>query len=74
MMEIMKEGFSAKSMEKSVGCVGDKYKNAIRRLHLNLSIILRVISSTGQVDYEKVEILNKQISILIASELPWVKY
>ena len=64
--------FSQKYGEIVVGCVGDKYKNAIRQLHLNLSSILRLISSTGQVDYEKLEVLNKQTSILIASELPWV--
>ena len=52
--------------------VGDKHKNAIHQLYLNLSIILQVISSEGQVDYEKLEVLNKQTSILIAFELPWV--
>ena len=56
-----------------MNCVDPKYKNIIRELHANLSIILRVILCTHQVDIIKFESLVKQTSILIAQKLPWAQ-
>ena len=57
--------FSQKYGEFIVGCVGDKYKNAIRQLHLNLSIILRVVSSTGILQVVSSTGIMKNLKFLI---------
>ena len=49
-----------------------KYKDTVRKIHTNLCVILRIISSTGQIHYEKLDELNKETSLLIAQKLPWV--
>ena len=36
----------------------------VRKIHTNLSVILRTISSTGQIHYEKLDKLNKETSLI----------
>ena len=64
--------FSQKLAAIVVSCVNQKYKDTIRKIHTNLSVILRIFSSTGQIHYEKLDELNKETSLLIAQKLPWV--
>ena len=53
-------------------CVDEKYKTVIRNLHKNLSCILRLVSSTEQIDHEKYSSLCKETALMIANELLWV--
>ena len=39
---------------------------------MNLSIILRLVSSSGQVDHEKLDNLTRETSVLLATRLPCV--
>ena len=55
-----------------LACVADKYKDTVTLLHKNLSVILRVVSSSVEVEYESLGKLTKDTSLLIANKLPWV--
>lgn len=64
--------FSETHADLIVECVDEKYKDTIRTLHKNLSVTLRLISSTQQIDVEKFSVLCRDTSMLIAENLPWV--
>ena len=64
--------FELETCDKIVACVADKYKDTVSTLHKNLSVILRVISSTRKVNCQKLEVLINQTTLLIAEKLPWV--
>ena len=64
--------FKWETRDVIVNCVEDKYKETVACLHKNLSVILRVISSTGEVNCVKLEEITTETSLLIAEKLPWV--
>ena len=64
--------FKPESCDMVVACVAEKYKDTVRLLHKNLSVILRVISSSREVNCEKLSKLTTETSLLIAEKLPWV--
>ena len=64
--------FHADSAGAIVECVPLKYKEHIRQLHKNLSVILQIISCTGEVDCEELEKLTLETSFLIAEKFKWV--
>ena len=65
--------FSETHADEIVDCVEGKYKEVIQRLHKNISVILRLMSSTEQIDCEKYSTFCKETSLIIAVELPWVE-
>ena len=54
-------------------CIPEKYHDTIKKLHRDLSCILRVISSTSKVNWHAFEKLTQEASILLANELSWVR-
>ena len=64
--------FKSESRDFVVACVAEKYKGTINCLHKNLSVILRVLSSTKEVNCEKLRDITTETSLLIAEKLPWV--
>ena len=64
--------FSQESSLVILSCVDDKYKETIKELHRNLTVILRVVSSSNEIDCEKLHQLTLQTSLLLAEKLPWV--
>ena len=61
--------FESESCDKIIACVADKYKDTVSTLHKNLSVILRVISSTNEVKCQKLEVLTNHTTLLIAEKL-----
>ena len=62
--------FESESCDKIVACVADKYKDTVITSHKNLSVILRVISSTKEVNCQKLDVLIYHTTLLIAEKLP----
>ena len=60
--------FKPESRNEIVACVVDKYKDTVSILHKNLSVILRVISSTEEVNFQKLEVLKNETSLLLAEK------
>ena len=65
--------FHADSADAIVGCVAEKYKEDIRKLHKNLSVLLRIVSCTGEIDCDELERLTLETSLLIAEKFKWVE-
>ena len=65
--------FNMKNRDVVITCVDEKYKLVLNELHKKISVLLRIISSSSQVDYMKVQELATTISLLISEELPWVE-
>ena len=56
-----------------LGCVPQKYKETTRKLHqASPSVLLRVVSSTREVNCEELSKLTTETSLNIATELKWV--
>ena len=64
--------FKSETRNVIVDCVADKYKEIVGCLHRNLSVILRVVNSSEEVDCEKLGVVTRETSLLIAEKLPWV--
>ena len=62
--------FTTKLADTVIGCVKDEYKQTIKQLHQDLSVILRIICSAQKVNCDKFEGLTERVSLLIAEKLP----
>ena len=65
--------FHVDSADAVVSCVHPKYKENIKKLHQNLSVLLRVISSTSEVDCEELSKLTMETSLFIPTEFKWAE-
>ena len=54
-------------IESIASCLAPKYKDTIRKLHINISVLLRIISCTTQIDVEKLHTLASETRLLIAT-------
>ena len=52
-------------------CIDEKYKETIAVLHEKLSVLLRIVSSCEKVNVNKLDAFCKEISLIIATKLPW---
>ena len=66
--------FSEKNRSSIVECVPKRYQDVLKKLLHQLSIILRVVSSTSAVHTGKFRPRCVDFAKLIATELPWVEY
>lgn len=64
-----KRFFSLDYVDAIVACELIKYKETIKKLHQNLSVLLRVVSSTSDVDCEELNKLTIEKSLIIVREL-----
>ena len=64
--------FNQDSNDMVVACVAEKYKETVSCLHKYLSVILRVISSSGQVNCDELDTITKKANLLISENLKWV--
>ena len=62
--------FKPESRDAIVACVAENYKDTVSILNKNLSVILRVISSTNEVSCQKLEVLTTETSLILAKKLP----
>ena len=66
------EFFSQTHANVIVQCADEKYQASLRLLHLNLSVILCLVSCTKQINGDTFGNLCKETSKIIAVHLPWV--
>lgn len=65
--------FSEELVESLKKCVPSKYLTDVLRLHLLLSTILRVISSTKLVNFDVLKQYCEEASLIIAEKFPWAR-
>ena len=59
--------FFKETIESIVSCGAPNYKDTIRQLHINISVLLRIISCATQIDVETLHTLATETSLLIAT-------
>ena len=65
--------FSTECVPSIKLCINEKYHKSVLRLHLLLGTIIRVISGTSQDNIEDFENICKEASLLIATDIKWIK-
>ena len=65
--------FSEEPLKTIAGLCHTKYKTSLLSLHQQLSVILRVISSTRQINIELFDQLCKEFSLNLIENFPWAR-